>query len=58
MLRHFLFPAGNHADAAALQQVAQELREIADQFERCVVAQATRNLSRNILTSPSEVSLL
>lgn len=45
---------GNHADAAALQQVAQELREIADQFERCVVAQATRNLSRNILTSPSE----
>lgn len=45
---------GNHADAAALQQVAEALRDIAAQLEHNVVAQATQNLSRNIMTSPCE----
>ncbi|XP_059190707.1 BH3 interacting domain death agonist [Centropristis striata] len=44
----------NNGDAAALQQVAEELREIADQLEHNMVAQATQNLSRNISTSPTE----
>ncbi|XP_044049388.1 BH3 interacting domain death agonist [Siniperca chuatsi] len=44
----------NHAEAAALQQVAEGLREIAAQLEHNVVAQATQNLSRNISNSPSE----
>ncbi|XP_034390501.1 BH3 interacting domain death agonist [Cyclopterus lumpus] len=44
----------NHAEAADLQQIAEGLREIADQLEHNVVAEATRNLSRNISTSPSE----
>lgn len=46
-----------HADAAVLQRFVEELREIADQLEHHVVAQATQNLNRNILTSPFEVSL-
>ncbi|XP_056272815.1 BH3 interacting domain death agonist [Pseudoliparis swirei] len=44
----------NHAEAADLQQIAEGLREIADQLEHRVVAEATRNLSRNISASPSE----
>ncbi|XP_033489864.1 BH3 interacting domain death agonist isoform X1 [Epinephelus lanceolatus] len=44
----------NEAEAAAIQQVAEGLREIADQIEHNVVAQATQNLSKNISTSPSE----
>lgn len=51
------FPVGEHGEAAALQQVAEGLREIAAQLEHNVVAQATQNLRRNISTSPSEVSL-
>lgn len=49
---------GNRAEAAALQQVAEELREIAAQLEHNVVARATQNLSRNMSSSPSDVSLL
>lgn len=45
---------GEHGEAAALQQVAEGLREIAAQLEHNVVAQATQNLRRNISTSPSE----
>lgn len=52
------FSAGNREEAAALLRVAEELREIAAQLEHNVVARATQNLSRNISTSPSEVSLL
>ncbi|XP_031722745.1 BH3 interacting domain death agonist [Anarrhichthys ocellatus] len=44
----------NHEEAAALQQIAEGLREIGDQFEHNVVAEATQNLSRNISASPSE----
>ncbi|XP_035520160.1 uncharacterized protein LOC118329918 isoform X2 [Morone saxatilis] len=45
----------NHADAAAIQQVAAGLREIAAQFEHNhFVAQATQNLHRNITVFPSE----
>ncbi|XP_068459668.1 BH3 interacting domain death agonist [Clinocottus analis] len=44
----------NRAEAADLQQIAEELRDIADQLEHNVVAEATRNLSRNISASPSE----
>ncbi|XP_049429352.1 BH3 interacting domain death agonist isoform X2 [Epinephelus fuscoguttatus] len=44
----------NQAEAAAIQQVAEGLREIADQIEHNVVARATQNLSKNIFTSPSE----
>lgn len=51
------FPVGNNVDAAALQRIAEELREIADQLEHNVVAQAAQNLRRNISSSPSEVSL-
>nr|XP_040017759.1 BH3 interacting domain death agonist isoform X1 [Gasterosteus aculeatus aculeatus]XP_040017760.1 BH3 interacting domain death agonist isoform X1 [Gasterosteus aculeatus aculeatus] len=39
---------------ADLHQIAQGLREIADQFELNVVAEATGNLGRNISASPSE----
>ncbi|KAI3371582.1 hypothetical protein L3Q82_024152 [Scortum barcoo] len=46
---------GNHAEAAAYQQVAEELRQIAAQLEHNMVARATQNLSRNIAASPSEV---
>ncbi|XP_037624551.1 BH3 interacting domain death agonist isoform X2 [Sebastes umbrosus] len=45
---------GNHGEAADFQQIAEGLREIADQLEQNVVAQATRNLSRNIAASPSD----
>ncbi|KAM9351830.1 BH3 interacting domain death agonist [Symphorus nematophorus] len=45
---------GNHADVAALQRVAEELRDIAARLEHSVVAHATQNLSRNISNSPSE----
>ncbi|KAL6107119.1 uncharacterized protein ACO6RY_10816 [Pungitius sinensis] len=44
----------NHAEAENLQQIARGLRDIADQFERNVVAEATGNLRRNISVSPSE----
>ncbi|XP_078114020.1 BH3 interacting domain death agonist [Sander vitreus] len=44
----------NGAEAADLQQIAEGLREIADQLEHVVVAQATQNLSRNLTTSPSD----
>lgn len=43
--------------AAAIQQVAEELREIAAQLEPRVVAEATQNLRRNLLTSASDVRL-
>ncbi|XP_077938127.1 BH3-interacting domain death agonist [Gasterosteus aculeatus] len=39
---------------ADLHQIAQGLRDIADQFELNVVAEATGNLGRNISASPSE----
>lgn len=45
---------GNHAEAEALQVVAAELREIAAQLEHSMVARATQNLSRNILSSPCQ----
>lgn len=45
------------AGAAAVQQVAEELKDIADQLEHRVLAEATRNLRRNLLTSASDVSL-
>uniref|UniRef100_A0A3B4XYR2 BH3-interacting domain death agonist n=1 Tax=Seriola lalandi dorsalis TaxID=1841481 RepID=A0A3B4XYR2_SERLL len=48
------WPIGNHEAAAAPQQVAIELREIADQLEREVVAQATVNLRRRISASNYE----
>lgn len=41
----------DHAEAAVLQEVAAGLREIAAQLEYNVVAQATQNLSKNILSS-------
>ncbi|XP_032378920.1 BH3 interacting domain death agonist [Etheostoma spectabile] len=44
----------NRAEAADLQQIAYGLREIADQLEHNVVAQATQNLSRNLNNSPPE----
>ncbi|XP_050929491.1 BH3 interacting domain death agonist [Lates calcarifer] len=43
----------NLEDAAAFH-VAEELREIAAQLERNVVAQATRHLTRGISASPSD----
>ena len=52
------FPAGNREEAADLQQIALELRDIADQLEHNMVARATQNLSRNISAAPSDVSLL
>ncbi|XP_033181898.1 BH3 interacting domain death agonist [Anabas testudineus] len=42
----------NPEEEAALQRVAEELREIAAQLEENVVAQATQNLRRNILITP------
>ncbi|XP_074487966.1 BH3 interacting domain death agonist isoform X2 [Sebastes fasciatus] len=45
---------GYHGEAADFQQIAEGLREIADQLEQNVVAQATRNLRRNIAVSPSD----
>lgn len=52
---YLYFPAGNH-EQAAVREVARALEEIAAQFEDRVVAQATRNLSNNILNSDSYVS--
>ncbi|XP_054476555.1 BH3 interacting domain death agonist [Anoplopoma fimbria] len=42
---------GNPGEEADLQQIGEELREIADQLQHDVVADATQNLSRNISTS-------
>ncbi|KAK9517003.1 hypothetical protein VZT92_024901 [Zoarces viviparus] len=44
----------DRAEAADVRQIAEGLREIADQFEHNIVAEATQNLSRNISASPSE----
>lgn len=46
-----------HADAAAVQQVAEELKDIADQLEHGLLAEAAQNLRRNLLISTSDVSL-
>lgn len=43
-------------DVAAIQEVAAEIRVIADQFEQDVVAQAALNLSRTLQNSPLHVS--
>lgn len=49
--------AMNHV-GVAVQQLAEELRVIADQFDQQVVAQATRGLRSNISApSSSDVSL-
>lgn len=42
----------NREEAAALQQIAEGLRDIADQLEHEVVDVATRNLSRNLSSFP------
>lgn len=52
----FYFFFGKREDAAVIQQVAEELREIAAQLEQRVVAEATQNLKRNLLASNSDVS--
>lgn len=57
MLWKSFFLAGNPEEEAALQRVAEELREIAAQLEENVVAQATQNLRRNILITPCNVSV-
>ncbi|XP_028306491.1 BH3 interacting domain death agonist [Gouania willdenowi] len=44
----------DHAEAAALQEVAEELRNIAAQIENAVMARAIDNLNSNISSSPSE----
>lgn len=44
-------------DAAVIQQVAEELREISAQLEHRVVAEATRNLRKNLLASTFDASL-
>ncbi|XP_034444121.1 BH3 interacting domain death agonist [Hippoglossus hippoglossus] len=44
----------NHDALAGIQQVADELREIADQLQARVTARATRNLMRNTSDSQSE----
>ncbi|XP_033940899.1 BH3 interacting domain death agonist isoform X2 [Pseudochaenichthys georgianus] len=46
------WPMGR-AQAADCQQLAEELREIADQLQQNVVNQATQNLSRNMSNTPS-----
>lgn len=46
-----------HAGAVAVQQVAEELKDIANQLERRLVAEAAQNLRRNLLISTSDVSL-
>lgn len=43
-------------DVAAIQEVAAEIRVIADQFEQDVVAQAAQNLSWTLQNSPLHVS--
>lgn len=45
---------GDHAEAAALRRIAEDLREVAAQLEHNIVARATQNLSRNIQVSPFE----
>lgn len=45
---------GEHAEAAALWRIAEDLREVAAQLEHNVVARATQNLSRNVQVSPFE----
>ncbi|XP_034542437.1 BH3 interacting domain death agonist [Notolabrus celidotus] len=45
-------PWARNRDEAGLLRVAEELREIADQLERNVMAQATQNLGREISSSP------
>lgn len=49
-----LYWPGNGADVAAVQRVAQELRDIAAHLEHSVVARATQSLSNNISNSPSD----
>ncbi|XP_053741026.1 BH3 interacting domain death agonist [Synchiropus splendidus] len=44
----------NHAQAAVVQQVAADLRQIAARFEHDIIAQATQNLQRNMKSSPYE----
>ncbi|XP_071371583.1 BH3 interacting domain death agonist [Centroberyx affinis] len=44
----------NPGEAEAIRQVAVELKEIADQLEHSVVAQATQNLSRSLSDSPMQ----
>lgn len=44
----------NHEAGENIHEVAEGLREIAAQIEHNIVAQATRNLRRNISTSPPE----
>lgn len=56
MLCHSGFLVINHV-GVAVQQLAEELRVIADQFDQQIVAQATRGLRRNISASSSDVSL-
>uniref|UniRef100_A0A667ZK07 BH3-interacting domain death agonist n=1 Tax=Myripristis murdjan TaxID=586833 RepID=A0A667ZK07_9TELE len=46
----------NHEQAEAVREVAAGLRDIADQLEDSVVAQATENLARKLFTSPIQVS--
>lgn len=46
-----------YAGAAAVQQVAEELKDIADQLEHGLLAEAAQNLRRNLLISTSDVSL-
>ncbi|XP_074534235.1 BH3 interacting domain death agonist [Halichoeres trimaculatus] len=45
-------PWPRNQNDANIQQVAEGLREIADQLEHSVVAQATRNLARELSNSP------
>ncbi|KAM9377402.1 BH3 interacting domain death agonist isoform 2-T4 [Pholidichthys leucotaenia] len=44
----------DRAEAADIQEVARELREIAQHFEENIVNQATRNLRRNLSNSTSD----
>ncbi|XP_053283155.1 uncharacterized protein LOC128444618 isoform X2 [Pleuronectes platessa] len=44
----------NQEAAANIQQVAEEIREVADQLQESVIAQATSNLMRNRSDSQSE----
>lgn len=44
----------DHAEAAAVRRIAEDLREVAAQLEHNVVARATQNLSSNLQASPFE----
>lgn len=55
-MRAYLPPAGGPEEVANVRAVAQELREIAAQFELEMVARAAENLSRNLSESPTKVS--